>query len=376
MLGVHDAGRSGPTLVVLSAVHGNEPAGVEAIERVLARLEERQSSFAGRLVGLVGNPSALACGRRFQRQDLNRLWSADSLAELAARDPALDGPEEHECRELFATLDAESSDPRRELILLDLHSTSAHGSPFTCISDALRSRELALALPVPLILGIEEAVKGSLLDYMEEQGRPAIAFEGGQHTDPATVDNHEAAIWLTLVAAGHVEERDVPELQAYRDRLSDAAAGSPALAEVTYRHPVREGDGFAMLPGFRNFEKIRRGQLLANDRGGPVGAPAGGLVLMPLYQGQGEDGFFIVRRVARAWLAVSRLFRHARAGWLLERLPGVRRIPQRPDLLVVNPVVARAFPVQLFHLAGYRRLPDADDRLMFSRRASASRRRD
>lgn len=375
VLGEHDVGAPGPVLVVLCAMHGNEPAGVEATRRVLAGLAERGSAFAGRIVGLVGNVPALARQRRFLARDLNRLWSSQALTELASRDPALDNPEEHECRELRCVLESEMADDRRELVLLDLHSTSAPGAPFTCISDTLRSRELALALPVPLVLGIEESIRGSILDYLEDQGRSAIAFEGGQHADPATVDNHEAAIWITLVATGQLSARDVPELALYRARLSAAANGGPSVTEVVYRHPVRDGDGFGMIPGFRNFDTLRRGQLLANDRGGPVRAVSGGLLLMPLYQGQGEDGFFIVRQVARPWLPLSAALRLVPAGWLLERLPGVRRLTGRPDVLAINRSVARFFPVELFHLAGYRRLPSADGDIMLTRRARTTRRR-
>jgi len=38
ILGRHDSGRPGPTIVVFGGVHGNEPAGCEAMLRVLARI--------------------------------------------------------------------------------------------------------------------------------------------------------------------------------------------------------------------------------------------------------------------------------------------------------------------------------------------------
>jgi succinylglutamate desuccinylase len=50
---------------------------------------------------------------------------------------------------------------------------------------------------------------------------------------------------------------------------------------------------FKMFPGFQNFSPIRKGEPLATDRHGIVYAPNGGCILMPLYQGQGNDGFFI-----------------------------------------------------------------------------------
>ena len=52
-----------------------------------------------------------------------------------------------------------------------------------------------------------------------------------------------------------------------------------------------------MKEGFKNFDRIEKGQLLATDRHGNILSPTDGLILMPLYQKQGENGFFIVREV-------------------------------------------------------------------------------
>ena len=65
-----------------------------------------------------------------------------------------------------------------------------------------------------------------------------------------------------------------------------------------------------MEPGFRNFDPVRRAQILATDRDGEITAPESGLIMMPLYQKQGNDGFFIVRPVARFWLWLSALLRN------------------------------------------------------------------
>jgi succinylglutamate desuccinylase len=50
-----------------------------------------------------------------------------------------------------------------------------------------------------------------------------------------------------------------------------------------------------MLPGFRSFQRIEAGEILATDGKGEVRSPETGLLLLPLYQPQGEDGFFLVR---------------------------------------------------------------------------------
>ena len=84
-LGTWDDGRPGPTLLVMAGVHGNEPAGVLAVQRVLGHLQERELPIDGRIVAFAGNLGALAAGQRFLARDLNRGWGEAAIAVLAAR---------------------------------------------------------------------------------------------------------------------------------------------------------------------------------------------------------------------------------------------------------------------------------------------------
>ena len=50
---------------------------------------------------------------------------------------------------------------------------------------------------------------------------------------------------------------------------------------------------------YRNFDKIYKGELLAHDAHGEIRALCDGLILMPLYQKQGSDGFFVIKDINR-----------------------------------------------------------------------------
>jgi succinylglutamate desuccinylase len=123
-----------------------------------------------------------------------------------------------------------------------------------------------------------------------------------------------------------------------------------------------------MNPGYRSFDEVRRGQALAVDAHGVVSCPESGRLLMPLYQPQGEDGFFLTKRVARVWFELSAVFRRAGVDRLLPHLPGVRRHPTLPDALVVNRIVARWAVRELFHLLGYKRIEKGTWRVVYRRR--------
>lgn len=367
VIGEYAGGRPGPAVVLIGGLHGNEPAGILAIESVLGRLRAERAPLRGRVLGLAGNLGALAQRRRYLARDLNRGWLKEQIRERLAEGAgaAAEDLEERELLRLLVPLLAAASEP---IVFLDLHSTSAAGPPFTCMADVLRNRAVAFALRVPLILGIEEMLEGSLLGYLSDLGHVAVGFEGGQNLDPLTVKNHEAAIWSTLVAAGCLAPEAVADLEAQRAHLERAARGLPPVIEIRYRHPVSEQDAFVMEPGYASFSPVARGQLLARANGGEVRAREAGLLLMPRYQGQGDDGFFLARPVSPFWLRASSWLRRLRLDRLVPLLPGISRHPETPDHFVADSGVARFQTVNVFHLFGYRRVRAHGHGLVFSRR--------
>jgi succinylglutamate desuccinylase len=360
----------GPTLVVVSGMHGNEPAGVEASRRVASRLADRSAALRGRVVFLVGNRSAIARGLRFVDRDLNRAWTDARVRALRNGHPGT-GAEDLEQRHLLDALDELIAEAAGPLVLLDLHTTSGDGGPFTTVADTLRNRTLALAFPVPLVLGLEELVEGTLHDYLGRRGCASLVFETGQHLEPPATERAEAGIWLLLAATGVLPESAIPELASALDRLAREGRGLPRVLEMRHRHAVAPDDGFRMKPGFRNFQRVRRGEVLASDRTGEVRAPETGRVLMPLYQVQGEDGFFIVREFRPVWLRVSHVLRRMGAARVVHWLPGVSRHPERSGALVVDRSVARWYALEVLHLVGYRRHEEEGERLVVLRQDAA-----
>ena len=357
----------GPTLLAIAGIHGNEPAGVLALQRVLQALEGRRTQLFGEFTALSGNRAALAKGRRYLARDLNRAWTPILLAKAGG-----EAPEDREQTELLSAVDGAIADARGPVFLLDLHTTSGPGKPFSTIMDSLSSRRFALRIPVPLIVGIGELVDGTLLGYLADRGIPGVVFEGGQHSDSESVATSEAAIWLALAGAGVIRESGFSEVGKAGKLLLAATEGLPRVLELKHRHPVESGDGFRMLPGFRTFQPVEAGDVLAEDRRGPVKTPERGRLLMPLYQAQGEDGFFLVREFHPLWLTLSEILRRLRLGRILHWLPGVRRDPMGPHRLRVNKQRARWFPLEILHLLGFRKTLEDGDWLVVIRQKEAS----
>jgi succinylglutamate desuccinylase len=359
----------GPTLLCVAGIHGNEPAGLLALRRVFDELGRQRPGFAGELVGIAGNLGALDRGQRYLAKDLNRVWDPDLIETLRNRDPhTRPTAEDTELMELHGALRGASADSRGPVYLIDLHTTSSRSVPFGIIGDTLASRSFALEFGIPIVLGLEEHVDGALAEYAQEQGVITMGFEGGPHDDPASIDHHEAAIWIALGAAGNLAGEGRRRAAPHRRKLAEATSGIPRFMEIFGRYPIAPGDAFEMLPGFGNFQPVRTGQLVACDGDTAVRIQQAARLFMPLYQSLGDDGFFLARPVRPTWLKVSRLLRRLRLAAVAHWLPGVRRHPSRGNTVLVHPRIARWLVVQIFHLLGFRRRRSENGLFVFSRR--------
>ena len=353
----------GPTLLCIAGLHGNEPAGVHALRRVAERLATIESKLGGRFVGLAGNLQALAAGERFLENDLNRVWPRGPESPRRA-----DGSIElGELGDLGRAIDGVRESATGAIYCLDLHTTSGPGPAFAVLNDTLPNRAFARMFPVPVVLGLEEELAGTLAGHLSDLGIKVVGFESGQHEDPASIDHAEDAIWIALGASGLLD-RGRDEISAARRSLARESARLPKLVEVRYRHALSISDSFRINPGLHGFQPVPEGSELGQDDKGPVRAPSDGLLLMPLYQDLGEDAFFITRRVRPVWLRLSTVMRKMRFERVLHWLPGVARHPEDAATFIVDRHRARWLALEVFHLLGFRRLEMDGDSLTMKRR--------
>jgi len=302
IIGHYRGVEAGPLVVAIGGIHGNEPAGVRALERLFELLENEPRlnpgfGFKGEFLALRGNVEALALGKRYIDVDLNRIWRP-----LNGRPDTFATSEDRELHELLAAIEtAVEEAPLSELILLDLHTTTAHGGIFAVTGDDLPSLSLAAEMAVPVVKGMMSGLQGTTLHYFRGNNFStkmpvrAISFESGNHDDPTSIDLALAATINLLRALGCVREEDV---DTYHDeRLRDSAGHLPRLTELAYVHRIAHdgGDRFVMRPGYKNFQRVTKGQIVADDKNGEIAVPTDGFLLMPLYQRLGDEGFFVVR---------------------------------------------------------------------------------
>ena len=291
---------AGTAIAFCAGLHGNEPSGVLALKNVFNYIEQKNIPVNGLLVAFIGNRNALHRKCRYCQEDLNRMWTAENIKKLHNS-----GFEEHELnpealemieidellQEFLNNLNGE------ERIFIDLHTTSSPSIPFAAIDQLPQSYKFALQLPIPFVSNLDEFIKGTLMHYLDHIKFKAIVFEAGMHDDPASIQKHEAMIWLVLGMSGAIEEKYIPNYKGCFTLLQGLSEHPHKVFNILYRHNVEDNSKFEMLPGFINFQAVEKGVVLATENGQPVTAPYSGNIFMPLYQNQGADGFFIIERV-------------------------------------------------------------------------------
>ncbi len=293
LLGKIEGELPGPLIICMAAVHGNEQLGIHAFRNVYSAIKNHEIPFRGKLVGLVGNIKAVLTNRRYINYDLNRSWTERRVRSLD--NGSWFGAEDEEMKAILKWIEVESQGDYTMRILADLHATSSDKGNFIVVPEELGDHSIIKALQLPVALDLHQYLEGTLLDYYSQQGFVAFAMEGGQIGTSEVYRLHTSGLWEILEKSGAVSKHDHEHEDHYASHLREVSEGLPTKVKVLYRHLVTPQDGFRMLPGFHNFQEIHKGQQLAIDSKGDIVSQHDGMIFMPLYQNEGEDGFFIVQ---------------------------------------------------------------------------------
>jgi len=297
VLGKYRGDQPGKLFLCVAGLHGNERTGIVALQRVFDTLQEHKPSFAGRMIAVAGNLSAIKENTRYIDMDFNRIWIKEDVDAIATSEPGdLKSNEHREMKELMKQIDTFTFvDTPRNIVFLDLHNTSSAEGMFTFTFEGDANYTIASSLHIPIITGLDKSLKGTAIEFFAERGYCSLAFEGGPLGDPKSIDIHEAGIWMLLEATGCMKKEDIPNYQTHKQLMETSAEDSPEVVDLIYVHNITEADHFKMKPGYKNFQRIEEGEVLGQDVNGEVKAPYQGYIMMPLYQKQGDEGFFITQ---------------------------------------------------------------------------------
>lgn len=224
---VEQIGEGTPEIAIVASIHGDEPCGVRAIERLLADppAVERPVKF------VVANEEALEREVRYVDEDLNRAFPGDPDAET------------HEGR-LAAALAREV----RDCTTLSLHSTQSYDLPFALVDtvDAV-ARSVCPYLPVSVVVETESESDGRLIEYPH-----VLEVECGFQGSDEAADNAVELITGFLEGTGALADpepvagKETHEVEVFR-------LGRPV--------PKDGGDDYEVFAD--NFERVAAGEAFA-----------------------------------------------------------------------------------------------------------------
>ena len=355
-----DSKKTGPTVVFFAGIHGNEPAGIYALQELANDINKNINK--GQCYGILGNIPALEKKQRFLDVDLNRLWTPKQIRQLENGSQLL--VDQKQQKELFDLINQILRQSKGPYYFIDLHTTSSESPPFITINDALINRKFSEQFPVATVLGIEEFLSGPLLSYINSLGYVSLGFEAGQHNSHDSIENCKAFISLVIKTAGVVKKNALIFKGAAFNILQNRCKNIDHLFEVMYTEKLNENDHYTMAQGYASFQLVANGEVLGTKNGIEIASPSFGRIFMPLYQKQGSEAFFIIRTIPKLFFWLSVKLRPLKLDGLMPLLPGISWKDKKKDCLMINTKIAFLFPREIFHLFGYRQKQLDDNRIL------------
>lgn len=268
------ASMSGPQVVCFGGVHGDEPSGVAAIERLKGELEEGRIHIEhGTLTLVTANQRALERDVRFLDDNLNRLFR-----EGAGATQSYEALRAQELKPILKHCD----------FFLDLHSTSSESEPFmTCERKLL---DLARKFAVKnIVVGwgeLEaEGIKGDTETFALNHGAVAFTMECGQHRDPKA---KEVAYYTLL------------KFLQFSGLLPDDREPHPKQCVYQLFHvEICSDKDFKFSKPYTNFTPLKKGEVIGRDANTQYLAPKECVLVLPAYRERrviGEQLYFLADR--------------------------------------------------------------------------------
>lgn len=286
---VHNSGKPGPVLGITVCTHGNELSGLEAAHRISRWFEGGSKLKHGSVMLVLNNIKAAekalrsknphnCLSARYIDVNMNRL--PRNLCDLNF-DSRYEVVRARELLPIWKKFD----------VALDIHSMTHQSPPILIAPSRLNERTIA-GFPMKTIIRSIDKVQVGKPAFAFYGNRPieAVVIEAGQHAQKISVKRAEKSIRALLHNLGMVKNIG---RKAKLETRNEYVITSSVIAEP----------GMIMSKQFRNFERIKKGQILAVVGPREVLSPFDGhIVMVPKGRkviSRGEEAFFLSKPVKR-----------------------------------------------------------------------------
>ena len=229
---VETLGDGRPEIAVVGGIHGDEPAGVEAVEQFM----EHRPEVAEPVKLVIANEEAVARGERYVEADLNRSF------------PGRADGRSHEIR-----LAHELGEEIRDCVTLALHTTQSYGGMFALVDEVRAlAREICPRLSVDAVVETGHA-EGRIFEVAPDTVEVECGYQGSERA----AENAEQVVGEFLAATGALPGESTPgrtDLPVFRlgDPVPKAAAEEYEVfvenfEEVLAGERIAAADGEAVI---------------------------------------------------------------------------------------------------------------------------------
>ena len=263
------ADESGPHIVFLGNVHGNEPCGRAALERLRDSLHGGDIALKRGRVTILPccNPQARQNNTRFVDINLNRIMGRD-LAD--SQKHTYESPLAHQIMDAVDEAD----------ILVDLHSFTQTMPPCTmCVDES--ARDLAHMVGIERIVCdspfISRPGTQTTMHYARATCKKAVLVECGSHNDPAAVEVACDVVLRVLQGMGMTESRPHQTADESHEYIVIRSAiyraeDQKLVFPLDDANFIKEGDPlFHCIKTDRIFQANDSGRLFMKNANTPVG---------------------------------------------------------------------------------------------------------
>ena len=290
-LGRYGRGAEGNALIITADALENENRAVAAVRKVLKTLTKLKIPIKGQLIGLAGNTGSY---KKELLGEFKGSFASDSIP--SNQDEYLGYNRAEEFVELIEEFEKITGS---NVFYFDLKTSSNIHAPYLCHSRNANCSAFAASFPFYKVMGLDTYITDHLGFYLHAKNYTCSTLKVGTHPEFSAELIHESAIWWALVHIGCLREEDVPDFIRHKEVLDGCCPEDERQRsfEVIYKYSIKEDEYFRMIPGYRNFQKIQAGEVLATSDGASVISNWDGRIFMPLYHTQSNEGFFILKEI-------------------------------------------------------------------------------
>lgn len=185
-----------PHVVFVGALHGNEPAGLDAIISFHKHFAKNNYKLQkGKITFILGSPESFKIGERFIDQNLNRAFT-----KVISNNQ--EGLRVAQIRQFLATSSVN--------VLLDFHSVSSGDFKMAIFQNRKAQKFAQKISPLNLYFWPRsEHLPGSLMEECQNFGTTALSFECGNHNSPNAPQIALIHLQNTLLEIGMVNKNQL-----------------------------------------------------------------------------------------------------------------------------------------------------------------------